>query len=110
MIILNDENVLTNKKFVAIIATLCCLLWGSAFPSIKTGYILFNISTIDIPSKFVFAGYRFSIAGIVLLLIAQKYGKKIFSISAENVKSLFILGILQTSLQYTFFYIGVGRL
>lgn len=109
MIILKDKKIFTDKRFVAIIATLCCLLWGSAYPAIKSGYILFNIATNDIPSKFLFAGYRFIIAGIVLLIIAQKYGKKIFNISRKNISSLFFLGIIQTTLQYIFFYIGVAN-
>ncbi|MCB2294923.1 DMT family transporter [Clostridium algoriphilum] len=106
---MNENKLFTDKKIVAIIATLCCLLWGSAYPAIKIGYILFNISTGDIPSKLVFAGYRFIIAGIVLLMIAQKYGKKIFNIRKENVKDLFYLGVIQTTLQYIFFYIGVAN-
>jgi len=106
---LNDKNIFTNKKFVAITAILCCLLWGSAFPAIKNGYIFFDISTGDIPSKFVFAGYRFIIAGIVLLIISQRCGKKIFNISKNNIRDLFFLGAMQTTLQYIFFYIGVAN-
>ena len=26
-------------------ATLCCLLWGSSYPAIKSGYELFQIAT-----------------------------------------------------------------
>lgn len=50
-------------------ATLCCLLWGSSYPAIKSGYELFQIATDDIPSKVVFAGYRFLFAGALLLLL-----------------------------------------
>lgn len=109
MIILNDKKIFTDKKFVAIIATLCCLLWGSAYPAVKNGYTLFNISSGDIPSKLVFAGYRFTAAGIILLVIAQRYGKKIFSSSKKNISNLLFLGVIQTTLQYIFFYIGVAN-
>lgn len=109
MIILKDKNIFTDKKFITIIATLCCLLWGSAYPAVKSGYELFNISTGDIPSKLVFAGYRFSIAGLILLVIAQRYGKKIFNLSKKNTLDLFYLGIIQTTLQYIFFYIGLAN-
>ena len=50
-----------NKSFfqktivVWVGALICCALWGSAFPAIKTGYILFNIDTKDIPSLLLFA-------------------------------------------------------
>ncbi|MBU3200428.1 DMT family transporter [Clostridium estertheticum] len=106
---MKNKNIFTNKKVVAIIATFCCFLWGSAFPAIKNGYIMFNISASDIPSKFVFAGYRFIIAGLVLLVIAKSCGKKIFNISKKNALDLSCLGVIQTTLQYIFFYIGVSN-
>jgi drug/metabolite transporter (DMT)-like permease len=104
-----DHKKFTNAKFVAAIATLCCLLWGSAYPAIKIGYILFNINTNDIASKFLFAGYRFVIAGVILLTLAQLSGKRIFSFSKRNFSRLFTLGVIQTTLQYIFFYIGVAN-
>jgi drug/metabolite transporter (DMT)-like permease len=94
---------------VAAIATLCCLLWGSAYPAIKIGYLLFNIQSNDIASKFLFAGYRFVIAGIILLIFAQISGKSIFRFSKRSISSLIFLGIFQTTLQYIFFYIGVAN-
>ncbi|MEL7566863.1 MAG: DMT family transporter [Dehalobacterium sp.] len=104
-----EKPIFTDKKFVAIIASLCCLLWGSAYPSIKNGYLLFNINSTDIPSKLLFAGYRFIIAGLILSIFAQKYGQKIFSLNKNNLSCIFILGILQTTMQYLFFYIGVAN-
>lgn len=104
-----DKKKFTNRKFVAVIATLCCLLWGSAFPAIKNGYLLFNIKSGDIPSKFVFAGYRFTISGLVLLVAAALLEKNIFKISRNNILSLFFLGFLQTTMQYIFFYIGLAN-
>ena len=109
MIILKNRQIFTDKKIVAVIATLCCFLWGSAYPAIKNGYILFNISASDIPSKLVFAGYRFVIAGIILLIISAKYEKKVFLLSKKNILKLFFLGVIQTTLQYIFFYIGVAN-
>jgi drug/metabolite transporter (DMT)-like permease len=104
-----DQKKFTEAKLVAVIATLCCLLWGSAYPAIKIGYLLFKINANDIASKFLFAGYRFVIAGVILLIIAQLSGKEIFSFSKRNFSRLFILGVIQTTLQYIFFYIGVAN-
>ncbi|WML34933.1 DMT family transporter [Clostridium sp. OS1-26] len=106
---MKNKEIFTDKKFVTIIATLCCLLWGSAYPAVKSGYILFNISTGDIPSKIVFAGYRFAASGIILLIIAQKYGKNVFKLSKKNISNLLFLGTVQTTLQYIFFYIGIAN-
>lgn len=94
---------------VILIATLCCLLWGSAYPAVKSGYILFNISQNDVASKLVFAGYRFILAGIIVLIVAKLFGREIFVITKRNAFKIFILGMTQTMLQYIFFYIGLSN-
>ncbi|WP_238081775.1 MULTISPECIES: DMT family transporter [Pseudescherichia] len=89
-------------------ATLCCLLWGSSYPAIKSGYELFAIATDDIPSKIVFAGYRFLFAGALLLLFAMAQRKPIARLSQRQYGQIAILGLTQTSIQYIFFYIGLA--
>nr|CBX74129.1 hypothetical protein YEW_FX24650 [Yersinia enterocolitica W22703] len=96
----------TNKKFVFLVATFCCLLWGSAYPAIKNGYALFHIAADDIPSKMVFAGYRFLLAGLVLLLFAVASGKAIGRLKKSQYKQIAILGLTQTTLQYVFFILA----
>ncbi|OMF08278.1 EamA family transporter [Paenibacillus amylolyticus] len=92
-----------------LVASLCCLLWGSAYPSIKLGYIAFNILPEDIASKYVFAGYRFTLAGLLLLLLSRIVRKEKLQLSKPQWTSLIMLGILQTGLQYMFFYVGVAN-
>lgn len=106
---MDNTKLFTSKKFVTAVATLCCLLWGSAYPAIKSGYLLFNIASNDIASKFVFAGYRFILAGFIVLVIAKASGRDIFHISSKNAAQLFLLGLIQTTLQYIFFYIGLAN-
>lgn len=114
---MTDRNTLENQKpskfsdpiFVMLIASLCCLLWGSAYPSIKLGYIAFNILPEDIASKYVFAGYRFTLAGLLLLLLSRIVRKEKLQLSRPQWASLIMLGILQTGLQYMFFYVGVAN-
>lgn len=89
-------------------AALCCLLWGSAYPAIKNGYLLFNIAASDIPSKLVFAGYRFAFAGLVLVVFAHFSGKQVWRLGARTWGQIGLLGLTQTSLQYVFFYIGLA--
>ena len=67
--VLNSPSFFTHRKVVFLLASLCCLLWGSAYPAIKNGYALFHIAANDIPSRLVFAGYRFLFAGLVLLVV-----------------------------------------
>lgn len=97
-----------RKNVVYLCAAFCCLLWGSAYPAIKSGYDLFQIATDDIPSKIVFAGYRFLFAGGLLLLFALLQRKPIGRFRPRQFGQLTLLGLTQTSLQYLFFYIGLA--
>lgn len=104
---MNSASVFTRRKVVFLVASLCCLLWGSAYPAIKNGYALFNIEQGDIASKLVFAGYRFLLAGLVLLVIAA-IGKKALRLDLRTLGQVSLLGLTQTSLQYVFFYTGLA--
>ncbi|WP_086872978.1 DMT family transporter [Kosakonia pseudosacchari] len=101
-------SVFARRNVAYACATLCCLLWGSSYPAIKNGYELFHIAPDDIPSKVVFAGYRFLFAGVLLLLFAMAQRKPIGRLSATQFGQLTVLGLTQTTLQYTFFYIGLA--
>ncbi|MBB6715046.1 DMT family transporter [Clostridium gasigenes] len=105
---MDREKFYTNRKNIMLLAILCCALWGSAYPSIKVGYSLFNIPSDDIATKLIFAGYRFLIAGIFVLIVQVVGKKKIFELSKKQALQVTILGLGQTTLQYIFFYIGLS--
>ncbi|MDU3580288.1 MAG: DMT family transporter [Clostridium butyricum] len=105
---MNREKFYTNRRNIVLLATLCCFLWGSAYPAIKGGYELFNISGGDIPSKLIFAGYRFALAGIIVLWVQIISKKNIFVLNKKEIFQVTLLGIFQTTLQYIFFYIGLA--
>lgn len=105
---MDKKKIYTNRKNIVILAIICCILWGSAYPSIKVGYNLFNIGTNDVASKLIFAGYRFALAGILVLLLDIINGKKILNYSLKEVSEITLLGLTQTALQYIFFYIGLS--
>ncbi|MDO5518432.1 MAG: DMT family transporter [Clostridium sp.] len=105
---MNREKFYTNRRNIVLLATLCCLLWGSAYPAIKCGYEMFNIETNDIPSKLIFAGYRFALAGIIVLITCISSRKNIFDFSLKQIGQVTILGFTQTTLQYIFFYVGLS--
>ncbi|GKX67922.1 DMT family transporter [Inconstantimicrobium mannanitabidum] len=98
----------TKRKNIVVLAILCCALWGSAYPAIKIGYSLFKIASNDIGSKLVFAGYRFALAGIFVLLMQLVTGKSILNFSIKDFGQITLLGTMQTTLQYIFFYIGLS--
>ena len=104
----HPQPLFARKNVVWLSAAFCCLLWGSAYPAIKSGYEIFQIAADDIPSKIVFAGYRFLFEGLLLLLLAIAQRKPIGRLSSRQFGQLTLLGVTQTSLQYIFFYIGLA--
>lgn len=91
------------------LATLCCLLWSSAFPFIKLGYKFFGIDSSDYASQILFAGCRFFVAGVLTLIIVSIISKKVL---VPKRKSTFFyigsLALVQTALNYTFFYLALA--
>ena len=105
---MNKEKIYKDKRYIVLIAIIATLLWGSAYPSIKVGYSLYNISQNDIGGKLLFAGYRFLLAGLFVLIYEIIFRKKSIKISKIELKEVTILGLLQTSFQYLFFYVGMA--
>jgi drug/metabolite transporter (DMT)-like permease len=106
---MNSKSFFTDKKYIVSTAVICTFLWGSSYPSIKIGYTLFNIVPEDVFSKIVFAGYRFILAGVIVLLFALILNKNIKLNKRSDMSKLLLLGLFQTSIQYTFFYIGLAH-
>lgn len=106
--IVKGKKILTSPVWVAIIAVLCNVLWGSAFPFVKKGYELFQI-TSSVSDKLLFAGVRFFLSGILLLSGYLILFQKAPRIHRENIRNVAMLGIVQTTFQYIFFYIGLSN-
>ena len=98
-----------TRSGVFALATLCCVLWGSAYPAIKNGYALLHIAPSDIASQMLFAGWRFALAGLILLLVAAAMKKPILGLSGRQMGQVALLGLTQTAIQYVFFYIGLAH-
>lgn len=100
---------LQNSIVVCIMASLCCALWGSAFPFVKIGYAIFGITAKHINSQILFAGIRFFLAGILTVIIGSLLSKRVLLPASSSFIKIFNLGILQTVVQYVFFYIGLSH-
>ncbi len=98
----------TRPINIFLIAVLCTALWGSAIPVIKIGYEAFNIS--DTASQMLFAGYRFSIAGLMTILFRSFITKKVVYPSKREIFGIASLGIVQTAVQYILFYTSLNYL
>lgn len=103
------EQFLQKTIVVWLGALLCCALWGSAFPCIKIGYRMFEIASGDVASQILFAGCRFTLAGILTLLIGSGLSRRPLLPKKESWSKIFKLSLLQTVVQYLFFYIGLAN-
>lgn len=102
-------SVFSRPRYLILLATLCCLLWGSAYPAIKGGYALLGIERSDTAAQLVFAGWRFLLAGALLLVMAQLTGRRVWALAPVQWAQLGLLGLAQTALQYVFFYVGLAN-
>ena len=99
----------TNTAVICLVALLCCFLWGSAFPGIKIGYGIFDISGEQTGLQIIFAGTRFFLAGIMAVVIGSFAHKRPLFPKKTSWLPILHLSLLQTTLQYFFFYIGLGK-
>lgn len=104
----HNGKIFTNMVFVTLAALLCCALWGSATPFIKVGYRLM-LPQRDVPSTMLFAGTRFTFAGILTVLIYSIARRKFLYPKRENIHRVAAVASVQTVLQYIFFYIGLAN-
>lgn len=100
---------LTKTYIVCLLAMLCCILWGSAFPCIKLGYRWWKIASEDTGAQLLFAGFRFILAGIFTIMIGSVLQRKFLYPGKKSWKSVIKLSIFQTILQYFFFYMGLAN-
>lgn len=100
---------LTNPWLVGLLAVISTALWGSAYPCVKSGYEIFRIADGDIGSKILFAGYRFFLAGVMTFIFVWILKKKFPVPGRKMVPGILGLGVVQTTIQYIFFYIGVAN-
>lgn len=103
---LEEKNIFTNPAMLVVFALITCALWGAAFPAVKIGMVLFGVE--DTGSKILFAGYRFFLAGVLTLAVVSIMEKRILTIKASSMPYVLMQGIIQTTLQYVFFYIGLS--
>jgi len=105
----NTKNkIFTNTLFIAVAALLCTALWGSATPFIKIGYELI-LPVRNTESTILFAGIRFTLAGILTVLIYSIGRRKFLYPKKENLGRVAAVSCFQTIIQYIFFYIGLAN-
>lgn len=89
-------------------ALLCTALWGSAIPAVKKGYELFAIAGDDVPAKLLFAGCRFTLAGLLVLALLCARRAPLRP-KRDAWPGILALSAAQTVMQYIFYYLGLGN-
>ena len=97
---LKTKAILTKTGVVILLAAVCGILWGSAFPSVKTGYELFQIAPEDNASKLLFAGIRFVLAGLVTIRFASLKRKRACLPDRRNIAGILVLGLVPTAYSF----------
>lgn len=103
------KKFLTTKWIVITVAIFCSVLWGSAFPVLKVGYEEMQMAADDTIAKIVFAGWRFLLAGLILLIGLLITNRRALFVSRSQIPILILFGIVQTAVQYFFFYNGLAK-
>jgi drug/metabolite transporter (DMT)-like permease len=103
----SPERFFTSTFGVIFAATAATFLWGSSFPFIKLSYETLMISSEDVYHQFIFAGYRFFLASVIIMIFMLLLRKKIEYVEGTLVK-LGWIALFQTVFQYMFFYIGLS--
>lgn len=99
-----------TKTWVVVLgALICCALWGSAFPCVKIGYELFEIPSDAVMTQILFAGMRFALAGVLVILFHSLLQRKIVIPKKKSLSKILWLSMLQTVGQYILFYIGLAH-
>lgn len=108
---MNKLSALFHRRgSVMVLAAFCALSWASAFPAIKIGLKEFQIAGDDIWAKTLFAGIRFFLAGLVVLLLAKLMGKRLKLQTKSDGALLLLFGLVNTALNYFCFYMGLSAL
>ena len=102
-----QPSISPERKTSALLATfVVALLFGSAFPSLRTVYNHWDANKVEVSlyTLWLFAGLRFTIAGLSLICISQRPFQ---DLKATPVKLLILFALTQTVFHYLFFYVGV---
>ena len=106
---MEKRDFLQTGKGVFLSAIFANFLWGSASSCIKLGYKLFQIASEDVMSQLLFAGMRFTIAGIFTILFRSLVTHRLPVPGKGSAGMLVTLALTQTIIQYSLNYMGLAN-
>lgn len=100
--------VFRRPMWVALFATTAAFVWGLAYPFIKMGYAHFSITPEMTGSKILFAGVRFTVCGLIILVVSASAGRSMAMRKRSDWFFMLLYALLNTTLHYAAFYIGLS--
>lgn len=105
-----EKSIWQRPVWVAIFAFTAAFAWGWAYPLIKLGFAEFGITPDQTGSKMLFAGVRFAISGLIILAMAKgAHRSSVMSTGVRGWTFILIFALLNTSIHYACFYIGLSH-
>ena len=106
---ISKVSIFQRPVWVALFALTAAVAWGWAYPLIKLGFEEFAITQDMTASKMLFAGIRFTISGLIVLAIALSRGLSLRVYKPSGWAYLVGYALLNTTIHYAFFYIGLSH-
>lgn len=95
--------------WVSLFAFTAAVAWGWAYPLIKLGFQEFAITQEMTGEKILFAGWRFTICGLIVLAIAHGMHRPFAMRRGRDWWFMLLFALLNTTLHYATFYIGLSH-
>lgn len=105
----SQPSLFQRPLWVVVFALTAAILWGWAYPFIKMGFAEFHITADMTGSKMLFAGIRFLLSGLIILALAAKTHRSFAVRQSVDWWFVLLFALLNTTLHYTFFYIGLSH-
>ena len=105
----NNTGIFQRPLWVALFGFTAAFVWGWAYPLIKLGFAEFAITPDMTGSKMLFAGIRFFLSGIIILLVAGRARRSFHVDWKSDWWYILLFSLVNTTLHYTFFYIGLSH-
>lgn len=104
------KSFVRGKKGALILGLLTMLFWGSLFPMVKMGYRAFDVDTSSPGSILLFAGLRFFICGLLLILVVWRRDRRLSLPDRQTLLPVFMIALTAYILHYTCTYLGLAHL
>ncbi len=105
---MKTKSIFENNFLFIIFAVICTALWGTAFPGVKLGYEWFGVSPDDTGSKLMFAGVRFALAGLIVLMVYFIKNRRFPVFTKKEAPTIMGLSAVQITGNYFFYYLGLS--